>query len=35
MEKNKMSIDLILNTIPAKHEVYPFTELLNYSGTVV
>lgn len=35
MAKNAMSLDLILNTIPAKHEVADYVALLGYSGTVV
>ena len=32
MAKNAMSLDLILNTIPAKHEVADYVALLGYSG---
>ena len=35
MEKNKMSIDLILNTIPAAHQVMDYMNLLNFNGTIV
>lgn len=30
-----MTIDLILNTVSADHEVEHYTSLLNYSGTIV
>ena len=35
MEKAKMSIDLILNTIPAAHQVSDYMQLLNFNGTIV
>ena len=35
MEAHKMTLDLILNTVSAEHEVQHYMGLLNYSGTIV
>jgi len=35
MEAHKMTLDLILNTVSAEHEVMHYVGLLNYNGTIV
>lgn len=35
MAANKMTLDLILNTVSANHEVSNYMSLLNFSGTIV
>jgi len=35
MKAHNMTLDLILNTVSADHEVSQYTSLLGYSGTIV
>lgn len=35
MQKAASSLDLIIDTVPAKHDITPYTELLDIDGTLV